>query len=206
MTVSSHYATDVFLNCPFDAAYRSLFEALVFTVFDCGFRPRCALEIDDSAEVRIHKILRIIEECRFGVHDLCRTELDPESDLPRFNMPLELGLFLSAKHFGDARQRSKRCLVLDRDRYRYQRFISDIAGQDVRSHGSSPRKAIRNVRDWLHNQSSRDTIPSGSVIFERYRSFRRALPRLCAALDLDRDELTYKDYSVIVSKWLRITT
>jgi hypothetical protein len=58
----------------------------------CGFRPRCALELDDSAEVRIDKILRKIAECRFGVHDLSRTELDAASALPRFNMPLELGL------------------------------------------------------------------------------------------------------------------
>ncbi len=203
---TDHYATDVFINCPFDDTYRAIFEAVVFAVFDCGFRPRCALEMDDAAEVRIDKLLRIIEECRFGVHDLSRTELDVRTGLPRFNMPLELGLFLSAKRFGDLRQKLKRCLILDRRAYRYQKFISDIAGQDIRSHGNSSRKVIRVVRDWLHNHSNRETIPSGSVIHRRYQAFRRALPRLCEQLELDRTELTYKDYCGIVSKWLEITS
>jgi len=201
-----NYATDVFINCPFDDAYRATFETVVFAVLDCGFRPRRALELDDSAEVRIEKLLRIIEECRFGVHDLSRTELDASTGLPRFNMPLELGLFLSAKRFGDTRQRQKRCLILDRRPYRYQKFISDIAGQDIRSHRNSARVAIRVVRDWLHNHSNRETIPSGSIIHQRYQAFRRALPDLCMQLELDRMELTYKDYSVIVSKWLALTT
>lgn len=206
MPRSDSYASDVFINCPFDDEYRSIFEALVFAVFDCGFRPRCALELDDSAEVRFEKVLRIIGECRFGLHDLSRTELDSSSGLPRFNMPLELGLFLSAKRFGDGRQKQKRCLVLDRKQYRYQKFISDISGQDIRSHGRSSKRAIRMVRDWLHNHSSRDTIPSGSIVDGRYKRFRRALPHLCSDLSLDRGELTYKDYSVIVSTWLQIAT
>lgn len=206
MARRDHYATDVFINCPFDEAYRATFEAVVFAVLDCGFRPRCALELDDSAEVRIDKILRIIEECRFGIHDLSRTELDAATALPRFNMPLELGLFLSAKRFGDRRQRKKRCLILDHQQYRYQKFISDIAGQDIRSHRNSAGEAIRVVRNWLHNHSSRATIPSGSIIHARYQKFRSALPELCKQLELDRAELTYKDYSAIVSKWLSLTT
>jgi len=47
----NEYATSVFVNCPFDTQYKPLFEAIVFTVFACGFQPRCALEIDDASEV-----------------------------------------------------------------------------------------------------------------------------------------------------------
>jgi hypothetical protein len=39
----------VFINCPFDRDYLPLFHALVFTVARCGFTPRCALEVVDSA-------------------------------------------------------------------------------------------------------------------------------------------------------------
>jgi hypothetical protein len=52
---------------------------------------------------------------------------------------LELGLFLGAKRFGDEEQRRKRALVLDVERYRYQRFISDLAGVDVTPHEARPR-------------------------------------------------------------------
>jgi hypothetical protein len=60
----------LFINCPFDRHYRPIFHAIVFSVSDLGFVPRCALEEDDSAEFRLSKIERIVEECRFGIHDL----------------------------------------------------------------------------------------------------------------------------------------
>jgi hypothetical protein len=94
------YDTSIFFNCPFDEAYKSLFEALVFAAFDCGYVPRCALEVDDAGQVRIEKILAIIRGCRLGVHDISRTELDLVNALPRFNMPFELGLFVGAARFG----------------------------------------------------------------------------------------------------------
>ena len=90
-------ANAVFLNVPFDADYRPLFEALVFCVIECGYEPRCAMEASDGGHVRVEKITRIIADCAFGVHDISRTELDRKSCLPRFNMPFELGLFLDRK-------------------------------------------------------------------------------------------------------------
>ena len=88
------YEDSVFINCPFDSEYRAIFYALVFAVYDCGYVARCALEVDDSGLVRIQKIQQMISDCRFGVHDISRVESDPQTQLPRFNMPLELGLFL----------------------------------------------------------------------------------------------------------------
>ncbi len=82
------YHESVFINCPFDGGYKRLFEATVFTVFYSGYIPRCALEIYNSGQVRTEKIFKLIENCQFGIHDISRTELDVESKLPRFNMPL----------------------------------------------------------------------------------------------------------------------
>ena len=144
---SPNYNDNVFINCPFNAKYKSLFDAMVFAVHDCGFIPRCALEDDDASEVRIDKIYHIIADCRYGIHDISRTELDRDSDLPRFNMPLELGIFLGAKRFGVEEQKRKKCLVLDREQYRYQQFISDIAGQDIQAHNNSSREVITRVRN-----------------------------------------------------------
>jgi hypothetical protein len=145
---SIDYEQSVFINCPFDNNYLPLFRALIFAVFECGLTPRCAQEVYDAGEVRIEKIARIIRDCRWGIHDISRTDLNA-SGLPRFNMPLELGLFLGAKRFGTGPQKRKSCLVIDRDKYRYQEFISDIAGQDIAAHGNDPAQAIRAVRDWL---------------------------------------------------------
>jgi hypothetical protein len=112
------YNVGVFVNCPFDARYRKLFHAIVFAISDCGFTPRCALEAEDGGEERIRKIKRIIRESRYGVHDISRVELDRKSRLPRFNMPLELGLFLGAQEYGLDEQKEKCSLVLDSVPYR----------------------------------------------------------------------------------------
>ena len=98
---------NVFINCPFDTDYKALFYAIVFRVHDCGFVARCALEEGDASQVRIDKIYSIIAECRYGIHDISRTELDENFGLPRFNMPLELGIFLGAKKFGTGEQKKK---------------------------------------------------------------------------------------------------
>jgi hypothetical protein len=152
--------------------------------------------------VRIEKLFGIIAECSFGIHDISRTELDEVSNLPRFNMPLELGIFLGARRFGSAKQKRKKCLILDTDRYRYQRFISDIAGQDVQAHAGDPREAITVIRNWLRNVTDRRTIPGGAEINRRYSQFHAHLPTLCRGLRLEIDELTFTDLTYLVAAWL----
>ncbi len=202
---SFDYEQNVFVNSPFDSDYAALFDAIIFAVHDCGFKARCTLEVDDSAQVRIDKIFDIIKDCKFGIHDISRTEIDPASGLPRFNMPLELGIFLGARRFGQGKQREKICLILDKERYRYQQFCSDISGQDIRSHGGDILGAIIAVRDWLRNATTeRDVIiPAGSRICDRYKLFLSELPQLCTSLNLNQEELIYNDYTTLVVGWLR---
>jgi hypothetical protein len=197
------YERQVFINCPFDAGYQAIQDAITFAVFDCGFRPRCALEVDNAAQVRIDKIFEIIGACKFGIHDISRTELDPQTGLPRFNMPLELGLFLGAKRYGQDKQRRKVCLILEREKTRFHAFISDIAGQDIRSHQADPQQAIETVRDWLRSVRPRVNIPGGKAVAKRYASFCFDLPAMCQQLNLLREDLTYVDFTWCVSEWLK---
>jgi hypothetical protein len=126
--IPAGYATNVFINCAFDLEFQPLFHAIAFAVIQCGYTVRCALEADDTGATRIDRIYRLIDECRFGIHDISRIEHDTVNNLPRFNMPFELGLFLGARRFGAKLQRDKQCLVLEAERYRYQKYLSDIAG------------------------------------------------------------------------------
>ncbi len=150
------FSDSVFLNCPFDPEYQPLFEALVFAVVDCGFVPRCAMESPDAGIARIDRICGLIAGCRFSVHDLSRVELS--GDLPRFNMPFELGLDLGCRRFGSPSAGRKKCLVLDRVQYRYRRSLSDIAGQDICAHENLPDRLIATVR----GASSRTCRPSAT--------------------------------------------
>lgn len=192
----------VFINCPFDEGYKPVLDGIVFAVTDLGFVARSAREHDDAGEVRLSKIERIIEECKYGIHDLSAVELDPLNHLPRFNMPLELGLFLGCRRFGMDAQRRKIALIMDAEPYRYQRFISDIAGQDIHAHGGQPERAIREVRQWLAIASKRKGLPGGADIVNRYKRFRSDLPAICAAARLQDDELTFSDLRQMMVEWL----
>ena len=139
-------------------------------------------------------------------HDISRTELDENSGLPRFNMPLELGIFLGAKRFGAEEHGRKKCLVMDREQYRYQKFISDIAGQDVPSHNNSPEEVVKVVRDWLLTASERRTIPSGSTIWSHYQDFLMDSPQIAQRFQLEVEDLIFNDYTFIVAEWLTAQT
>ena len=202
---SADYDRSVFVNCPLDDEYRPLLDAAVFAIKDCGYITRLALEVSDGSEVRIDKIAKIIRECRLGFHDISRTASDPATNLPRFNMPLELGLFLGAKRFGNAEQKLKSCLIADVERYRYQRFISDIAGQDIAAHGGDTGAVIGIVRDWLRSATPKSIrIPGASAVSSRYDAFRQELPAMCTKLHLSVHELTFRDYGAQVEDWLAL--
>ena len=140
---------DVFVNCPFDPKYRPMFNAIVYTVIRSGYVVRCALEVDDSGEHRLSKICRIIGEAKFAIHDISCTESDGDPPLPRFNMPLELGIYFGAVQYGGKAQTGKSCIIFDRERHRFQRYISDISGQDIHAHSDNVPTMIRELASWL---------------------------------------------------------
>lgn len=199
----SNYSSNVFINCPFDKKYIKLRNSILFAIYDCGFIPRCALEENNSGNVRFEKIQKIIESSKYAIHDISRTEMDYKTKLPRFNMPLELGVFIGAKKFGNKRQKEKNCLILDKEKYRYQTFISDIAGHDIQSHENSPKIAITHIRNWLNSESGRRTIPGGEKILHRFNIFQNELPKICRKIHIRISELTYNDYSIFISEWLK---
>jgi hypothetical protein len=201
---SSGYATNVFINCPFDVEFEPLFHAIVFAVIQCGYTVRCALEADDTGATRIDRIYRLIEDCRFGVHDISRIEHDTVNNLPRFNMPFELGLFLGARRFGARPHRDKHCLVLEAERYRYQKYLSDIAGQDIRQHDSEPAKAVGAVRDWLAaaRPKSAKPLPGATAIMGHYSEFQANLPAMLRAADLELAELGFFDRANLMAQFL----
>jgi hypothetical protein len=60
---------------------------LIFAVYDLGFRARSALEIDDSSQNRRQKIQDIIEDSRYGIHDLSSVTLDANTGVACRNIP-----------------------------------------------------------------------------------------------------------------------
>lgn len=150
----------VFINCPFDSGYNEKFRAIVFTIISCNFEPRSALEVDDATEARLAKIIRIIGECRLSIHDISRTEPDGKTRLPRFNMPFELGIVFGAKGLGGPEHATKSCLVMDKTQFRYRKFLSDIAGQDIGAHGNNSRRLVTLVRNCCRSTTAPSCCPA----------------------------------------------
>ena len=143
----------------------------------------------------------MIATSQYSIHDLSRVELTP--DLPRFNMPFELGLDLGCRVYGTGSMARKRCLILDSTPYRYQQVLSDIAGQDIRAHANSPDQLTVHVRQWLRGISHRTTIPGPARIIERFTRFSAALPVLCDDNGLVRNDVLFSEYVTLAEEWLR---
>lgn len=123
------YSRSVFINCPFSADYQPIFRAILFSVYYCSCRPRCALEVSDSTQMNSPKIEGIIQECRLGIHDISFVNIDPKTKVSRFNMPFELGMFFAAKRFGSYKQKRKIALVFDTHAYRYRNHYRTSLGK-----------------------------------------------------------------------------
>jgi hypothetical protein len=201
--MNENYTRNVFYNCPFDDAYQPLFEAALFTIYRCDFFLRCAKEFNDSGKIRIENIVNLISASKYGIHDLCRVELDSTLKLPRFNMPLELGIFIGAIKFGDANTHGqKEYLILDNEGFRFKAFISDIGGQDIK-HYNSTEMIIKRIRDWLSNKTDA-VLPSAKFINYEYNLFLKDLPKLCKRNQWIKEELTYNELTSLTTAWIEV--
>lgn len=198
----SDYDLNVFINCPFDPAYEELFRAMVFTIFASGFIPRSAKEISNQNR-RFERIIEIIGESRYGIHDLCRSVA---GQAPRNNMPLELGVFIGCWRFGAPYDYEKEYLLLDRDSTSYNQHTSDIKADDVEFHDNKPLLIIERVRDWLASRAFRNAsyrIPGADILAERYARFQQDGPALASSLELNFTRLKFPEFCTIATEWLQ---
>lgn len=175
---------NVFVNCPFDEAYFPLLRPLLFTIIYLGLKPRIALEAADSGQARLEKIISLIRESKYGIHDLSRCEANKSGELYRLNMPFELGLDFGCRQYGRGQHRHKKALVLEADLYRYKAAISDLSGADIEAHGNEPYRVITVVRNWLRNVGVAHA-PGAAKIASAFSDFMAA----------NYDELTLQGFS-----------
>jgi hypothetical protein len=161
---------NVFVNCPFDDAYLPLLRPILFVIFYLGLKPRIALESLDSGKPRIEKIISLIEQSKYAIHDLSRMQAERVGEYYRLNMPFELGLDVGCRLFKAGRSSEKKCLILEAERYRYQAALSDMSNSDIAAHGNDPVQASREVRSWLNNAADL-RAPGSTLIWNRFNEF-----------------------------------
>lgn len=172
--MAGDFEKNVFVNCPFDDDFRQILLGIIFTIMYFGYRPRLSLERADSAESRIQKILGLIEESKFGIHDLSRMVSKDKDEHYRMNMPFELGIDYGCQKLKDGKWSQKKILILVKERYRFQKALSDLSGSDIKHHADEVDRAITAVRDWFVTEELKRG-DSGSRVWDSYNDFQAYL-------------------------------
>ena len=168
--------TSVFLNCPFDREYQSLFDAIIFASVCSGFMPRSALETGDVSP-RMERITRAIFGSKYSIHDLSRCTGLGDLNFARFNMPLELGIAMASRYMAAAAD-THDFLVLVPDGHAYSRFISDFEGFDPYTYDGSVPRALERVVAWLATRKDAVRILSPAKVLTHLPTFEERLADL----------------------------
>ncbi len=143
------FDNSVFINCPFDTTYiNDLLKPMIYVILKNGLSPRLSLEVSDSGQVRLEKIIEIIKSCKYGIHDLSLVKSKKAKEFARMNMPFELGIDYGLRTSETSPLNTKQFLILEATKYDYQKAISDINGFDIKVHGNDTQKLFDCLYSW----------------------------------------------------------
>ncbi|MEY3239530.1 MAG: hypothetical protein RIR11_968 [Bacteroidota bacterium] len=203
--MSDLFTKNVFINCPFDEKYRVLLKPLLFTIKYCSLNPRIASERMDSSEVRIDKIQAIIEACKYSIHDLSRIKATEKGEFYRLNIALEIGIDMGCKLYNpDPKYKTKQSLILEGEKFSYQKALSDLSGSDVRCHHDDPEELVEEVRAWLASFVEWD-LPGPNTIWYEYNAFNMDLFSEFTANGFKQDQieqLNMPEYLRYLNQWI----
>lgn len=161
---------DVFLNIPYDKRFQPLCIAYICGVSAFGFFPRATLDIPGGSR-RLDRIFRLIQSCRYSIHDLSRVELDETRPrTPRFNMPFELGLAVAWERFGSKKHV---WFVFEKKAHRLSKSLSDLSGTDEHLHGGRIGGVFREIGSAFVRPGRQPSVPQMRNI---YRDVVNGLP------------------------------
>jgi hypothetical protein len=164
----SRRTESVFLNIPYDRGFEDLYLAYIVGLTQLGLRVNATVGVPNQG--RLKTIIGLIEESNFSIHDLSRIELS--KGIPRFNMPVELGLALYRSHVTRGRHR---VYVFESKPYRMQQSTSDINGIDPQIHNETAKGVMAGLRNILRQPGDVTSVPE---MLTSYRAVRKKLSAL----------------------------
>jgi hypothetical protein len=91
------------------------------------------LEVAETGDGRLVRILQLIRSCRVSIHDLSRVGVPV-----RFNMPFELGIAFALRRLDGNHE----FFILEAVRLRLQKTLSDVNGMDPSIHSGTIKGII----------------------------------------------------------------
>jgi hypothetical protein len=186
---------DVFLNIPYDKQFQHLCLAYICGLSAFGLVPRATLEIPSGAR-RLDRILKLIRNCQYSIHDLSRVELDTKwPPTPRFNMPLELGLCVALATTAGKRHA---WFVCESRLRRLSKSLSDMDGTDAHIHSGSVNGVFREICNVFVGSERHPTIQQMRRIF---RDVTEYLPAILAQAGTNSiyTARAFKDICIVAS-------
>jgi hypothetical protein len=165
---SRRHVDAIFLNIPYDKEFEDLYVAYIVGLTQFGLLINATLAVPNQG--RLETIIGLIGKSNLSIHDLSRIE--PARGIPRFNMPVELGLALYRRHTTRGRHR---VYVFESKPYRAQRSTSDINGIDPQIHHGTAKGVMAGLRNIFRQPGDVTTVPE---MLRSYRAVRRKLPEL----------------------------
>lgn len=185
----------VFLNIPYDSKFQNLCLAFICGISALGFVPRATLEIPGGIR-RLDRIFKLIQKCRYSVHDLSSVELDlRHPPTPRFNMPFELGLCVAWERIGGKEHTWS--VYESRDR-RLAKSLSDLNGTDAYIHGGTVAGVFRELSSAFVRPGRQPSIQQMARV---YRDVEEGLPGILrrAGTKSIYNARVFKDICVVAS-------
>jgi hypothetical protein len=139
----------VFINCPYDAKFAPLSDAIFFSIVCAGFIPITANVVGDPSIARPVRILEAVLKSRYSLHDLSRCYGEGDENLARFNMPLELGMAMAWSYVLERASLKHGWNVLVPAGRNLDKLASDLGAYDLKSHNETQLEVVRRVIVWL---------------------------------------------------------
>lgn len=189
----------IFINCPFDNKYKPMLRAMLFVARFYGLEIKIASSDTDSKSSRLQRIIELMKESKYSVHDLSKLMSEKRKEYYRMNMPFELGL-----DYGIGGP-NKVFLIFEDEAYKLKIALSDINGWDVRPHYNKPEQLILEFRKWIvaNRDLSRDLKAlSSSDIWYIYNDFYGKFSDFMTIHHLKEEEISVSEYIDHVDNFL----
>lgn len=192
-----------FVNCPYDKQYRPLLRRIVFVLCLLGFEVKLALDDHNMTTPRMERIEKLIAECKYSIHDISYMKASKKNEFFRMNMPFELGVDYGYRRFVDD---NKKMLVLEGEKYNYQKAFSDFAGMDIECHNNDEYELIECIRNWASRINSNKLIPGPAAFWNLNFDFMKYLRDRAISMDLNEDEVleSINDYKKVLVDFISI--
>lgn len=206
--VKRGFEKNIFINCPFDDKYyQSLLRPLLFTIVYLKFNPKIALIGAYSGKQRLDKIVDLIRQSKYGVHDLSRLKATKKGEFYRLNMPFELGVDYGTQRFSSNHLKDKKQLILEKSAYDYKKALSDISALEIMSHGNKPVKLVQALRYWFVDTVKVKNVAAAAIIWYKFTDFTsdfHTKRKKEGFSDEDLRMMPVQEYLDYIKSWLRV--